>query len=56
MGVLTVARAVAATAGTARGLGNRVGHPEIVWAKLEGLSDGARIASRALGEKRRPAE
>jgi 5-methyltetrahydropteroyltriglutamate--homocysteine methyltransferase len=35
-------------AGTDCGLGNRVGHPEIVWAKLEDLSEGARIASRAL--------
>jgi methionine synthase II (cobalamin-independent) len=35
-------------AGADCGLGNRVGHPEIVWAKLEDLSEGARIASRAL--------
>ena len=35
-------------AGTDCGLGNRVGHPEIVWAKLEDLAEGARIASRAL--------
>ena len=35
-------------AGTDCGLGSRVGHPEIVWAKLEELAEGARIASRAL--------
>jgi 5-methyltetrahydropteroyltriglutamate--homocysteine methyltransferase len=33
--------------GTDCGLGNRVGRPEIVWAKLEDLAEGARIASRA---------
>jgi 5-methyltetrahydropteroyltriglutamate--homocysteine methyltransferase len=35
-------------AGTDCGLGGRVSHPEIVWAKLEDLAAGARIASRAL--------
>jgi 5-methyltetrahydropteroyltriglutamate--homocysteine methyltransferase len=35
-------------AGTDCGLGGRVGHPEIVWAKLEDLAEGARLASRQL--------
>jgi len=35
-------------AGTDCGLGGRVGHPEIVWAKLEELAAGARLASRTL--------
>jgi 5-methyltetrahydropteroyltriglutamate--homocysteine methyltransferase len=35
-------------AGTDCGLGGRVGHPEIVWAKLADLSEGARLASRQL--------
>ncbi len=35
-------------AGTDCGLGGRVGHPEIVWAKLSDLSEGARLASRRL--------
>jgi 5-methyltetrahydropteroyltriglutamate--homocysteine methyltransferase len=35
-------------AGTDCGLGGRVGHPEIVWAKLTELATGARIASRQL--------
>jgi 5-methyltetrahydropteroyltriglutamate--homocysteine methyltransferase len=35
-------------AGTDCGLGGRVGHPEIVWAKLTDLAEGARIASRQL--------
>jgi 5-methyltetrahydropteroyltriglutamate--homocysteine methyltransferase len=35
-------------AGTDCGLAGRVGHPEIVWAKLEDLAAGARLASRAL--------
>jgi 5-methyltetrahydropteroyltriglutamate--homocysteine methyltransferase len=35
-------------AGTDCGLGGRVGHPEIVWAKLEDLAAGARLASRQL--------
>ncbi|MGH3168211.1 MAG: hypothetical protein ACRDN0_20305, partial [Trebonia sp.] len=35
-------------AGTDCGLGGRVGHPEIVWAKLADLSAGARLASRQL--------
>jgi len=35
-------------AGTDCGLGMRVGHPEIVWAKLEALAEGARLASGEL--------
>jgi len=35
-------------AGTDCGLAGRVGHAEIVWAKLEDLAAGARLASRAL--------
>jgi 5-methyltetrahydropteroyltriglutamate--homocysteine methyltransferase len=35
-------------AGTDCGLGGRVGHPEIVWAKLTELAAGAGIASRQL--------
>jgi 5-methyltetrahydropteroyltriglutamate--homocysteine methyltransferase len=35
-------------AGTDCGLGNRVGHPEIVWAKLASAAEGARIASQQL--------
>jgi len=35
-------------AGTDCGLGMRVGHPSIVWAKLEALVEGARLATREL--------
>jgi 5-methyltetrahydropteroyltriglutamate--homocysteine methyltransferase len=35
-------------AGTDCGLGGRVGHPEVVWAKLQDLSAGARLASHRL--------
>jgi 5-methyltetrahydropteroyltriglutamate--homocysteine methyltransferase len=35
-------------AGTDCGLGGRVGHPEIAWAKLADLAEGARLASRRL--------
>ena len=35
-------------AGTDCGLGGRVGHPEIVWAKLTELAEGARLASAWL--------
>jgi len=35
-------------AGTDCGLGGRVGHPEIVWAKLTDLAAGARLASQRL--------
>lgn len=35
-------------AGTDCGLGTRVGHPKIAWAKFEALAEGARIASTRL--------
>jgi 5-methyltetrahydropteroyltriglutamate--homocysteine methyltransferase len=35
-------------AGTDCGLGSRVGHPEIAWAKLRSLIEGARLATKAL--------
>jgi 5-methyltetrahydropteroyltriglutamate--homocysteine methyltransferase len=35
-------------AGTDCGLGSRVGHPEIAWAKLRALIAGARLATKAL--------
>src|SRR5437879_5198651 len=35
-------------AGTDCGFGTRVGHEEIVWAKLKALAEGARLASKAL--------
>jgi 5-methyltetrahydropteroyltriglutamate--homocysteine methyltransferase len=35
-------------AGTDCGLGQRVGHPELVWAKLAAAAEGARIATRQL--------
>ncbi|HYU70630.1 MAG TPA: cobalamin-independent methionine synthase II family protein [Burkholderiales bacterium] len=38
--------------GTDCGLGPRVGSPEIAWAKLEALAQGARLASRQLWARR----
>ena len=38
-------------AGTDCGLGTRVGHASICWAKLEALSEGARRASQQLWGK-----
>jgi 5-methyltetrahydropteroyltriglutamate--homocysteine methyltransferase len=38
-------------AGTDCGLGPRVGHPTIVWAKLEALAEGARRATKRLWKK-----
>jgi 5-methyltetrahydropteroyltriglutamate--homocysteine methyltransferase len=35
-------------AGTDCGIGSRVGHGEIAWAKLEALAEGARLASQEL--------
>ena len=35
-------------AGTDWGIGSRVGHAEIVWAKLQAMAAGARLASQAL--------
>jgi 5-methyltetrahydropteroyltriglutamate--homocysteine methyltransferase len=34
--------------GTDCGLGPRVGHPNIAWAKFEALAEGARIATKEL--------
>jgi 5-methyltetrahydropteroyltriglutamate--homocysteine methyltransferase len=34
--------------GTDCGIGSRVGHEEIVWAKLKAMSEGARLASSIL--------
>jgi 5-methyltetrahydropteroyltriglutamate--homocysteine methyltransferase len=36
-------------AGTDCGLGGRVGHPAIVWAKFRALAEGAELASKQLG-------
>jgi 5-methyltetrahydropteroyltriglutamate--homocysteine methyltransferase len=38
-------------AGTDCGIGSRVGHEEIVWAKLKAMSEGCRIATRRLKGK-----
>jgi 5-methyltetrahydropteroyltriglutamate--homocysteine methyltransferase len=35
-------------AGTDCGIGSRVGHPEIVWAKLAAMAEGAALASERL--------
>ena len=35
-------------AGTDCGIGSRVGHEEVVWAKLKAMSEGARIATKRL--------
>jgi 5-methyltetrahydropteroyltriglutamate--homocysteine methyltransferase len=35
-------------AGTDCGMGTRVGHPEVCWAKFEAMVEGAKIASRQL--------
>jgi 5-methyltetrahydropteroyltriglutamate--homocysteine methyltransferase len=37
--------------GTDCGIGSRVGHPEIAWAKLEALADGAALATKRLWGK-----
>jgi len=37
--------------GTDCGIGSRIGHEEIVWAKLKTMSEGARIASERLWAK-----
>jgi len=34
--------------GTDCGLGERVGHPKIVWAKFQAMAEGARLASKQL--------
>jgi 5-methyltetrahydropteroyltriglutamate--homocysteine methyltransferase len=35
-------------AGTDCGIGSRVGHPKICWAKFEAMAEGARIATKEL--------
>jgi 5-methyltetrahydropteroyltriglutamate--homocysteine methyltransferase len=35
-------------AGTDCGIGSRVGHPEVCWAKFRAMADGARLASEQL--------
>ena len=35
-------------AGTDCGLGTRVGHPKIAWAKFQAMAEGARLASQEL--------
>jgi 5-methyltetrahydropteroyltriglutamate--homocysteine methyltransferase len=35
-------------AGTDCGIGSRVGHPEIAWAKLAAMAEGAALASKRL--------
>ncbi|MFB3062820.1 MAG: epoxyalkane--coenzyme M transferase, partial [Candidatus Binatia bacterium] len=35
-------------AGTDCGIGTRVGHPNIAWAKFEAMAEGARIATKQL--------
>jgi 5-methyltetrahydropteroyltriglutamate--homocysteine methyltransferase len=42
------ARIVAGGCRTDCGIGSRVGHEEIAWAKLQAMSDGAAIASKRL--------
>lgn len=40
-------------AGTDCGLGTRVGHPEVTWAKFRSMAEGARLASEQLWPKKR---
>jgi 5-methyltetrahydropteroyltriglutamate--homocysteine methyltransferase len=35
-------------AGSDCGLGGRVGHPSLVWAKFQAMAEGARLASKQL--------
>jgi 5-methyltetrahydropteroyltriglutamate--homocysteine methyltransferase len=35
-------------AGTDCGIGSRVGHPQVGWAKFQAMGEGARIASKEL--------
>jgi 5-methyltetrahydropteroyltriglutamate--homocysteine methyltransferase len=35
-------------AGTDCGMGSRVGHPEVAWAKLKVMAEGAKLASQRL--------
>jgi 5-methyltetrahydropteroyltriglutamate--homocysteine methyltransferase len=38
-------------AGTDCGLGTRVGHPKIVWAKFDAMVEGARLATASLWKR-----
>jgi 5-methyltetrahydropteroyltriglutamate--homocysteine methyltransferase len=38
-------------AGTDCGIGSRVGHPQVGWAKFQAMAEGARIATKELWEK-----
>jgi 5-methyltetrahydropteroyltriglutamate--homocysteine methyltransferase len=38
-------------AGTDCGLGTRVGHPKIAWAKFQAMAEGARLASKELWDR-----
>jgi 5-methyltetrahydropteroyltriglutamate--homocysteine methyltransferase len=38
-------------AGTDCGLGERVGDPQIAWAKFEAMAEGARLATKELWER-----
>ena len=38
-------------AGTDCGLGTRVGHPKIAWAKFEAMAEGARLATKQLWDR-----
>jgi 5-methyltetrahydropteroyltriglutamate--homocysteine methyltransferase len=38
-------------AGTDCGIGTRVGHPKIAWAKFQAMAEGARLATKQLWAK-----
>ncbi len=38
-------------AGTDCGMGSRVGHPEVCWAKLDAMVEGSKLATKALWGK-----
>ena len=38
-------------AGTDCGIGSRVGHPQVGWAKFQAMAEGARIATKELWGK-----
>jgi len=35
-------------AGTDCGIGTRVGHPQVAWAKFQAMAEGARLATKQL--------
>jgi 5-methyltetrahydropteroyltriglutamate--homocysteine methyltransferase len=43
-------------AGTDCGLGTRVGHPTVCWAKFEAMAEGAKRATKILWARRKPAK